>query len=159
VDISGDNISIHWWRKASAESGVEILEAALVLPLLFMLLLGIVWIGLAYNVYSSITRAAREGARYAAAPTCSTCGNTSPSASQVQAVVDGALSAASLDPAQKLNYSFNTGITLNQGSTYATETGVVISFSYPVQLAIPFTSLGATTINVSTKVQMRDENQ
>jgi Flp pilus assembly protein TadG len=141
------------------ESGVEVLEAALVLPLLFMLVLGIVWLGRAYNVYASITRAAREGARYAAAPTCSTCGSIPPSPTQVQAVVDGALSAASLDPTKKLNYSFTRGTTLNQGSAYATETGVVVSFGYPVQLAIPFTSLNNTTINISTTVQMRDENQ
>jgi hypothetical protein len=37
--------------------------------------------------------------------------------------------------------------------------GVNISFQYPVTLAIPFTSLNATTINISTQVQMRMENQ
>ncbi len=39
----------------------EIAEAAIVLPLMFTMLLGIYWFGRAYNVYSTITHAAREG--------------------------------------------------------------------------------------------------
>jgi hypothetical protein len=37
--------------------------------------------------------------------------------------------------------------------------GVVVSFNYPVQFAIPFTSLNGTTINIKTRAQMRQENQ
>src|SRR5215470_4579634 len=58
------------------DSGAEVFELALVLPVLLMLVLGIFWIGRAYNVYETITRAAREGARYAVLPSCATCGNT-----------------------------------------------------------------------------------
>ncbi|MGH3628362.1 MAG: TadE family protein, partial [Sciscionella sp.] len=50
---------------AAADSGAELLEFAFVIPLLLMLLVGIFWIGRAYNIYENITRAAREGARYA----------------------------------------------------------------------------------------------
>ena len=58
------------------ESGVELLEAAFVLPILLTILLGTVWMGRAYMVYEAITRAAREGARYEVLPNCATCGNT-----------------------------------------------------------------------------------
>lgn len=143
-------------KKGVKESGAELFEFALVSIPLFMLLLGIVWMGRAYNVYETITRAAREGARYAVAPTCATCGNAPPSASSVQTVVDGALTAGSLDPTKKTSYSFQTGVTLNSGDN-PTETGVVVSFSYPVTFAIPFTSLNASTITISTQVQMRQE--
>jgi len=40
--------------------GAEIAEAALVLPLVFMFLLGIVWFGRAFNIYSTITQAAER---------------------------------------------------------------------------------------------------
>ena len=46
--------------------GAEIAEAAMVLPLVFMLLLGIVWFGRAFNIYSTITQAAQQGAIAAA---------------------------------------------------------------------------------------------
>ena len=55
------------------ESGAEIAEAAFVLPLVFMFLFGMVWFGRAFNIYTTITSAAREGARTAARATCATC--------------------------------------------------------------------------------------
>ena len=55
--------------------GAEIAEAAVVLPLLFMMLFGIYWFGRAYNIYATITHAAEEGARAASAPSCALCGN------------------------------------------------------------------------------------
>ena len=145
-------------RAVAEERGAELLEFAIVLPVLLMLLIGMIWLGRAYNIYETMTRAAREGARYAGAPTCAKCGNQLPVASQVQAVVDAALSASALDPTRKTNYSYQTGVTLNPGSD-SQETGVVISFSYPVQLVIPFTTLNASTITISTQVQMRQEQQ
>jgi Flp pilus assembly protein TadG len=150
-----------------ADRGTTVVEFALVVPVLFMLLFGIFWIGRAYNVYASITRAAREGARYGAAPTCASCGSVFPSSTQVQTVVDGALTAGSLDPTQKLNFTYQTGILLNgvdnpypacpSPLSPTQECGVVVSFQYPVTLAIPFTSMNTTTINIPTSVQMRQE--
>ena len=46
---------------ASGSTGSEIAEAALVLPIFFMLMLGIYWFGRAFNVYATINHAAREG--------------------------------------------------------------------------------------------------
>ena len=61
-------------EKLNGTDGAEIAEAALVLPLVFMFLLGIVWFGRAFNIYSTITQAAQRGAVTAARPTCATCG-------------------------------------------------------------------------------------
>jgi hypothetical protein len=82
--------------------GSEIAEAALVLPIFFMLMLGIYWFGRAFNVYSTINHAALEGARAATAQTCATCGspNLAQTADQVGAQVKQALQASNLDPAQ-----------------------------------------------------------
>ena len=80
----------------------EIAEAALVLPILFMLLLGIYWFGRAFNVYATINHAAREGARAGTAATCATCGspNSAPTADDVALQVKQALQASHLDPGQ-----------------------------------------------------------
>src|SRR5437588_507823 len=43
-------------------SGTEIVEAALVLPLVFLLMLAIFWFGRAFNISSTLTRAVKEGA-------------------------------------------------------------------------------------------------
>src|SRR5208337_4772036 len=59
-------------RLAGETRGAEIAEAAAVLPLMFMMLLGIFWFGQAFSIYGAITRAAQDGARSGAAPTCST---------------------------------------------------------------------------------------
>ena len=68
---------MRFWKQSARDTrGAEIAEAAIVLPLVFMLLLGIYWFGRAYNIYATITHAAREGARAATAPTSATFGNT-----------------------------------------------------------------------------------
>ena len=67
-----------WWSRLLRDaSGAEIAEAAVVLPLLFMLLFGIMWFARAFNIYTTVNRAARQGALAAAANNCATCGNAS----------------------------------------------------------------------------------
>ena len=146
-------------RVVREQRGVELVEAALVLPLLLTLLIGMVWMGRAYNVYETITRAAREGARFAVAPSCATCGNTFPSDSEVVSVVNAALSASVVDPAR-----VNPAITITRNQVLnpadpstVRVSGVVVSFGYPFQFVLPFTSLHLTTITISTSVQMRQE--
>jgi len=91
-------------KLVAGTSGSEIAEAALVLPILFMLLLGIYWFGRAFNVYATINHAAREGARAAVAQSsaCATCAspNIPLTADQVAAQVKQSLVASHLDPAQ-----------------------------------------------------------
>ncbi len=53
--------------RRSGERGAELVEMAFVLPLLLTLLIGVFWAARAYNIYETITRAAREGARVAVA--------------------------------------------------------------------------------------------
>ena len=86
-------------RKLDSEAGVEILEAALVLPILFTFLLGIVWFGRAFNIYSTITQAAQQGVIAAARPTCATCGNTF-SINAADSAVVAVLQSSNLDVAQ-----------------------------------------------------------
>jgi Flp pilus assembly protein TadG len=52
-------------RRRNSERGAELIEFALVLPLILILLMGIFDFGLAFQRYEIITNAAREGARLA----------------------------------------------------------------------------------------------
>jgi len=55
------------------EGGSEVAEAALVLPILFLFLFGILWFGRAFNIYTTITDAARQGSQTASRPACASC--------------------------------------------------------------------------------------
>ncbi len=85
--------------------GQETVEAALVLPLLFMVLIAIFWFGQAFRIYGTITQAARQGVRAAVAPVCSTCKATSTTSGNTPvqdaiAAVDNTLTAAHLNTSQ-----------------------------------------------------------
>lgn len=150
---------------AVAELGAELIEFAMIVPLLLMLLLGVVWIGRAFNVYATITRAAREGVRYAVLPSSVAAGNSfadtlstscSSGTNAYNNYVVPALTADSLDPAKVKNYCQKTKWL---ETTYPEQCGVVMSFSYPLELDIPFTNLNATTIDIKANAQMRLEDQ
>jgi len=138
------------------DAGAQLVEAALVIILLLALLIGIVWMSRAYNLHETMTRAAREGARFAAAPSCATCGNLYPSDTEVRQRVDDALLASGVDPANVTNFAINRAVVLNPGSTPQV-TGVAVSFNYPIQLVVPFTSVHLSSVNLATQVQMREE--
>jgi Flp pilus assembly protein TadG len=55
-------------RSWSSESGAELVEFAIVLPLLLLVLFGIVDFGMLFHRYQVVTNAAREGARIAVLP-------------------------------------------------------------------------------------------
>ncbi len=87
-------------RVVCESSGAEIAEAAAVLPIMFMILIGIFWFGQAFSIYGTITRAAQEGARAAVAPVCTTCtAAVDPSTAAYNAVVN-AITAAHLNASQ-----------------------------------------------------------
>ena len=177
---------------------MEIAEAALVLPLVFMILLGIVWFGRAFNIYSTITQAAQQGAITAARASCATCGalpNNFPVASTVDNAIFAGLQASSLDPRQiqlpanpptcgaqlpraglcalpplppgggcttatggKVYVCQNVQLNPTAGNTQPPQCGTVVSFQYPFQFYLPFTSLNMQKIILSAQAQSRMEN-
>ena len=153
------------WKTLSGEEGSEMLEVALVTPLLVGLILAIFWFGRAYNIYETITRAAREGARAAVAPTCATCGNAPLSSAQVQQVVNQMLSADGLDSSKVQSFQALANqplagsmscpaspVVLSSGQIC----GAVVSFTYPFTFRLPLTTINV--VNISTQVQMAEEN-
>ena len=170
-------------KRVLDESGAEIAEAALVLPIAFMFLLGIVWFGRAFNVYSTITQAAQHGAITAARRTCATCGNSTSDA-DVQYAIAGVMQASNLDLSQiqasptlpslasqcpsapapsctvtSSNVAICRSVVLNpSGATDPPQCGAVVTFRYPFQFYLPFTSLNMQQIMLTASSQSRMEN-
>jgi len=147
--------------------GAELVEMAFALPILLTLMIGIFWAARAYNIYESITRAAREGARAATVRSCAACGNAVQSVTTVENAVLDSLTASSIDtskvqiPAscsnnQSSKICYSRDVQLNT-STPA-EFGVVVGLTYPFKFVLPFTGVSLTTVNIPTMVQMREEN-
>jgi Flp pilus assembly protein TadG len=177
-------------RRLIAETrGAEIAEAAAVMPLMFMMILGIFWFGQAFSMYGAITRAAQEGARAGAAPYCSTCTPPTGTRTSVTAAnaVQAAMIASKLDPTKAkwpspqppLNLCLNQGTsatcdgsasnqvcvqtpvqltsTVNTGA--AGVCGIAVSFQYPFQFWLPFTSLNNQLIYLQASARMRMETR
>jgi TadE-like protein len=168
----------------------EIAEAALVMPVVFLFLLGIIWFGRAFNIYSTITQAAQQGAITAARPTCATCpapgtpwGSTNfPGDTAVASAVISVMQASNLDPAQIVSVTGSAapGCTAPSNILVCREVvlnlsppsqpqqcaapqesqvcGTTVSFQYPFQFYLPFTSLNMTRVILNAQAQSRMEN-
>lgn len=165
--------------------GAEIAEAAVVLPLVFLFLIGIYWFGRAFNIYSTIDTAAREGARVGVVQTCATCSQNTQSAvtSLIGTQVQSSLQASRLDPTQILpptvpapntcgtataascqnppaplqNMCVYYNAQLDSPSATPPACGVVVAFKYPYQFYFPFTTLNFQLVQLPANVQMKGE--
>jgi hypothetical protein len=171
--------------------GSEIAEAAVILPMLFMLLFSIYWFGRAFSIHSTINHAAREASRTAASPACANCvaacswpGSSLPCDTLVTDVVDQTLTAAHLDIKQAQpftpspipppcpgvspeglcatasggNVTICRNVILDQNSASPQACGVIISFRYPYQFTLPFTSLNNQQILLKAQAETGSEN-
>lgn len=164
--------------------GAEIAEAAAVMPLMFMVLLGIFWFGQAFSIYGAITRAAQEGARAGSIPYCVTCSTTNTPAQNAATAVQAALIGSKLDPTKArqpspapnlLSCTNGTAVACGSGVTSAciqfpvqlTTTGLgatglcgmSVSLQYPFRFWLPFTSINNQTIWLSASARVRMENR
>jgi hypothetical protein len=167
--------------------GAEIAEVALVLPVVFTFLLGIIWFGRAFQIYSVITQAAQQGAVTAARSDCATCGGGFPDNTTVANAVYSVMDASSLDRTQIMlpspnppagiqscpdpapamscgtsgNISICKSVWLNPSGAEPpppAHCGVIVSFQYPFQFSLPFTSLNMQQVLLKTEAQSRMEN-
>ena len=170
---------------AGETRGAEIAEAAAVLPLMFMIVLGIFWFGQAFSMYGTITRAAQDGARAGAAPYCTTCGGAPRTPGQnAFSAVQAALVVAKLTPVKaqypaplpvlnscttggavpcdpfSSNVCVQSPVLLSPTVGGATGVcGISVSFRYPFQFKLPFTSLNDQQIWLTASARMRMETQ
>jgi Flp pilus assembly protein TadG len=168
---------------AFGTTGSEIAEAALVIPILFLVLMGIYWFGRALNSYATINHAAREGALVATMSTCASCGNGPASSATVATTVTAALQAAGLNPNQIQLYarpstfcgasppscnSANNNITVCSNVRLTPPTspglpvcGVTVSFQYPYNFSLPFPipPYGSNVFNLQLKANVQMKGQ
>ena len=180
-------IAIRFMRELTTETrGSEIAEAAAVLPLMFTVLLGIFWFGQAFSIYGAITRAAQEGARAGAIPYCATCTGVPSSTTNAASAAQAALLASRLDPTQvRLPVPTPSFLACGGGAAASCSSGgnpnafcvqtpiqmttptagtpglcgVSVSFQYPFQFWLPFTTLNNRKIWLNATAQVRLENQ
>ncbi|MCI0355043.1 MAG: pilus assembly protein [Acidobacteria bacterium] len=133
------------------QKGGTLLEAAITLMLFFTLIFGVLEFGRAYNLYQTITNAAREGARYSVAPFPGT--NNLPTIAQVDARVQ-----QYLDSVGARSTSINTVQTTTVPDTPGTTDGMSVVYT-TVNVQAPYTFLffpfGSVTMR--TSAQMRNE--
>jgi Flp pilus assembly protein TadG len=179
-------------RLAHETSASEIAEAAVVMPLMFMVILGVFWFGQAFSTYGAITRAAQEGARAGAAPYCATCPAGNFPAQNAFNAVQAALLASHLDltkvpvlpsgempvlnsciatQTSQVNCDTRVGAavcvqvpvqltsTIVNGGTAAGVCGVSVTFQYPFQFWLPFTSLNKQQVLLYASARVRMETR
>lgn len=106
-------------RRLGGEAGQQLVEFAILLPILVGLLVGIWEFGRAWNVYQVLTNAARDGARLAVIPTSTE--------ETVRESIRSALGLAALDPER-------VEITID-GLGAGTGTPATVQIRYPYEFA------------------------
>ena len=137
------------------ERGAELIEFALVLPLVLILLMGIFDFGLAFQRYEVITNAAREGARLA-----SLAANYSDA--DIQARVDAYCDAANLPNGGCPGATVNRNVAINVG-TGTPQMGISVTVTYTHNFGFLGPILGLingslSSVNLTAVSTMRSES-
>jgi Flp pilus assembly protein TadG len=145
------------WRAWRSERGQSLIEAALTLPLLLVVSVGIFEFGRAYQTWQVVTNAAREGARMSVLPDSTTTG--------VQDRVRRYLTDGALPRAADASVDVQSAaqITLPSGSTVSAS---LVTVGYPFQFMMlnPIVRLvvsGSTVggdFTMTATAQMRNES-
>lgn len=140
------------WRSAK---GAALLEAAITIPLLLFVSVGIFEFGRAYQTWQVVTNAAREGARLAVLP--------SANVSTVQQRVRDYMQAGQLSRYATAGVSVNTAATLTVNGTAVSASQVTVTYPFtfivlqPVaRLVSSQTALGGA-VTMSAQALMRNE--
>jgi Flp pilus assembly protein TadG len=147
----------------TSERGVTIVESAIILTMFFALLFGIIEAGRFLNMRQVLTNAAREGARFAVAPTSGT--NNLPAEAEIQAKVDSFLAAAHITGATVATKCPTTApeTCTTKDTSMSVTTGIVTTTYTEVTVTKPFSVVtvpgffNALQINLTGKAMMRRE--
>lgn len=113
-------------RLAGGESGAELIEFGLTLPLLLLVMLGIIEFGFMFHEYEVVTNASREAARIAVLPAYSA---SDAQTRATQYLTAAGLNAAQINPAPTV--SAPTAVSLGGGKCVGAIT-VTVSYQHPV---------------------------
>jgi len=139
-----------------AESGQALMEAALTLPLLLLVSVGIFEFGRAYQTWQVLTNAAREGARVAVLP------NTT--SDDVKARVVAYMRSGQLGNANVATVVVDQNVPMSYGAATAPASTVTINYPFSFIVLNPVARLitrgskmGAAPISLSASAEMRNE--
>jgi Flp pilus assembly protein TadG len=144
-------------RRIKSERGAALLEAAITIPMLLLVSVGIFEFGRAYQTWQILTNAAREGARMAVLQDSS---NTDIAARVTQYMTDGQLGAVA---GATVGVNRSAVIDVNGRSVSASDVTIDYPFSFIVlqpvaRLVAPTTSLGGAVV-MHAEAVMRNETQ
>ncbi len=139
------------------ERGTALLEAAMTLPILLLIAVGIFEFGRAYQTWQVLTNAAREGARVSVLPSATSGGVEARVRSYMQS---GQLSGYATAP---VAVNRSASITVNGAAVTASEITVDYPFSFMVlqpvaRLVVAGSSTGAP-LTMRARAVMRNESQ
>lgn len=126
-------------RRLRDESGVAVVELAVILPVLLVILLGTIQGGLWVFTLVDVRQATREGGRV-----ITTSRNDSNAVQNVEGRVAASVSSE-VDPS-KLSYSFSSQPPWAPGTT------VTMTVTYPAQLSVMGIDISGGPITVTSKV-------
>ena len=126
-------------RRLRSESGAELIEMAMVTPILLLIVGGIVDFGFLFRAWQNVTNAAREGARVGVLPAYG-CDAANP---DIQSRVDAYMSASGI-----------TGSYTVENGTQTISTGAGTFTAAPVVKArITYPADGGVTLDVTKPIQ------
>jgi Flp pilus assembly protein TadG len=132
-------------KRIRSEKGAALLEAAITVPMILLISVGIFEFGRAYQTWQVLTNAAREGARVAV----------------ISGTTDDAVKARVVAYMQNgaLNDGAATMVTVTRGVTLTgtTDTGTQITINYPFQFMVlnPVVRLIAPTSTTGAPITMQ----
>jgi len=143
-------------KRLKSERGAALLEAAITIPLLLLVSVGIFEFGRAFQTWQIITNAAREGARLAVLP--------DPTPGVVETRVREYMEAGQLGEAQTASIDVNrsSSITVNGAGVSASQVTIDYPFAFVVlqpvaRLIAPATSVGGP-LTMRAQAVMRNES-
>ena len=144
-------------RRIKSERGAALLEAAITIPMLLLVSVGIFEFGRAYQTWQILTNAAREGARMAV---LSDSSNSDITSRVTQYMTDGQLGAVG---SASVGVNRSAILDVNGRSVSASEVSIDYPFSFIVlqpvaRLVAPQTSLGGAVV-MHAQAVMRNETQ
>jgi hypothetical protein len=144
--------AMNLYRRLACEKGAELIEFALVFPLLLLVMAGIMDFGLLFQRYQTVTNAAREGARIAVLP-----GYTQP---DIQFRVTQYLAAEGLT-ATLDSFEYTEPEALDIGGACVTITGVTVGYPHQYlfigKIVGLFDGSGFATTTLTATAKMRYE--
>jgi Flp pilus assembly protein TadG len=144
-------------RRITSETGAALLEAAVTIPLLLLISVGIFDFGRAYQTWQILTNAAREGARVAVVPNPAA---GAPEARAREYMRSGQLSRADI---ATVHVNRNASLTINGQTVTASEVTIDYPFDFialqPVARLVNRASQAGQPVTMHASALMRNEAQ